>query len=174
VSGQNEGFKPPRDDVNAPDMYLPVMSIVTYILLTGVLAGIRGNFNPEQLGMVGTKSFLVILLEFAFLKLGSYLLGINSESQFLDLFAYSGYKFVGITVALLSESLGRLVYWTTFWYLFAANSFFLMRSLKYVVLPDPQSATAATVHQSQRSRPLQFLFVYSFVVQLVFMFGLQY
>lgn len=176
VSGQNEGYRAPRDDINSPDMYIPVMSIVTYILLSSVLAGLRGDFSPELLGVVGTKAFFVILLEFCFLKLGTYLLSISSESQFLDLFAYSGYKFIGIILALLAEGFGSFAHWFTFLYCFAANSFFLMRSLKYVVLPESSgsSATAATVTSRQRSRRIQFLFVYSFIVQLVFMFGLQY
>ncbi len=53
MNGQMEGYKPAREDVNAPDMYIPgnlkkifsqsliivVMSFVTYVLLIGVLMG---------------------------------------------------------------------------------------------------------------------------------------
>jgi hypothetical protein len=34
-----EGYKPPRDDVNSPDLYIPAMALVTYVLLTGIVAG---------------------------------------------------------------------------------------------------------------------------------------
>jgi hypothetical protein len=34
-----EGYKPPRDDINSPDLYIPVMALVTYVLLTGIVAG---------------------------------------------------------------------------------------------------------------------------------------
>lgn len=176
INGQMEGYMPPRDDTNSPDMYIPVMATVTYILLSGVLAGLAGKFSPEMLGVVGSKAFLVILLEFCFLRLGTYLLTISNESQFLDLFAYSGYKFIGIIIAQLAEGLGSLFYWPIFLYCFAANAFFLMRSLKYVVLPETSgnNAIAATVTSRQRTRRIQFLFVYSVIVQLLFMFGLQY
>jgi hypothetical protein len=48
-----------------------------------------------------------------------------------------------------------------------------LRSLKYVLLPEnaPNGAGGAmqTVARAQRNRRTQFLFVYSYVVQLVFM-----
>lgn len=49
-----------------------------------------------------------------------------------------------------------------------------LRSLKYVLLPDSSSATPAgsgmhTVARSQRNRRTQFLFIYSYIVQFIFM-----
>lgn len=185
-NGQDGYYLPPREDTNSPDMYIPMMALVTYILLSTVLAGLRGAFHPELLGLTATTAFAVVLLEILGLKLGTYLLSISSESQLLDLVAYSGYKFVGIIVTLLlSEILNRTnlggggggtggwVGWIIFLYVFSANAFFLLRSLRYVLLPDagPSSGSAAsyTVARSQRNRRTQFLFVYSYVVQFVFM-----
>mmetsp|Transcript_27577 Transcript_27577/g.108096 ORF Transcript_27577/g.108096 Transcript_27577/m.108096 type:complete len:86 (+) Transcript_27577:1083-1340(+) len=37
----------PRDDVNAPDLYIPVMALVTYVLLVGFISGTKGVFTPE-------------------------------------------------------------------------------------------------------------------------------
>src|SRR5271170_5910471 len=58
VTGTMEGYKPPREDINAPDLYIPgtpppplslpmryvdvVMAFVTYILLSAFLSGIQG------------------------------------------------------------------------------------------------------------------------------------
>lgn len=51
-----------------------------------------------------------------------------------------------------------------------------LRSLKYVLLPDASSSTPAggmqTVARSQRNRRTQFLFLYSYVVQFIFMWVL--
>lgn len=165
-----------------------VMAFVTYILLSTLLAGVRGAFHPELLGLTATTAFAVVIFEILGLKLGTYLLSISSESQLLDLVAYSGYKFVGIIVTLLlSEILNRTslgsggggtggwIGWGVFLYVFAANAFFLLRSLRYVLLPDMAqggggtSAASYTVARSQRNRRTQFLFVYSYVVQFVFM-----
>lgn len=129
-------FLPPRDDLNSPDMYIPVMALVTYILLTSMLAGFRGNFHPELLGSTTTTAIAVILFEILCLKLAMYILSINNDSQLLDLVAYSGYKFVGIIVTLLSAEIftpgkgtGGWIGWIVFTYTFLANAFFLVGDL---------------------------------------------
>ena len=78
-------YLPPRDDLNSPDMYIPIMSLITYILLSTVLAGIRGTFTPEILGSIATTSVNVIVVEILILRLAIYLLNITNESQLLDL-----------------------------------------------------------------------------------------
>ncbi|KAL8912229.1 MAG: hypothetical protein Q9172_007534 [Xanthocarpia lactea] len=128
----NYYFLPPRDDINSPDMYIPVMAFVTYILLSTLLAGLRGAFHPEVMGLTATTAFVVVLLEILGLKFGTYILSISNDSQLLDLVAYSGYKFVGVIVTLvISEILNRgqgtggWAGWTVFGYTFMANAFFL-------------------------------------------------
>ncbi len=126
-------FLPPRDDLNSPDMYIPVMAFVTYILLSTLLAGLRGAFHPEVMGLTATTAFVVVVLEILGLKFGTYILSISNDSQLLDLVAYSGYKFVGVIVTLVvSEVLNRgagtggWAGWTIFTYTFLANAFFLV------------------------------------------------
>ncbi|EZF28388.1 transport protein [Trichophyton mentagrophytes] len=175
-------YLPPRDDVNSPDMYIPAMALVTYILLSAVMAGLRGNFHPEILRSITFIALAVVVFEIVCLKVAMYILNINNDSQLLDLVAYSGYKFVGIILTLgVSEILtpgqgtGGWVGWTVFIYTFLANAFFLLRSLKYVLLPDSSSDAAMrggampTVARSQRNRRTQFLFIYSYMIQFVFM-----
>lgn len=124
---------PPREDINSPDMYIPVMAFVTYILLSTLLAGLRGAFRPELLGLTATNAFAVVIIELVLLKLGTYLLSISNESQWLDLVAYSGYKFVGViaTIAISGiinggQGTGGWVGWSIFGYTFMANAFFLV------------------------------------------------
>ena len=134
-NGQEGWFLPPRDDVNSPDMYIPVMALVTYILLSTLVAGLRGAFQPELLGYTATFAFIIVFFEIVLLKLGCYLLSISNESQLLDLVAYSGYKFVGaIVTVFVSEVLNRgkgtggWIGWTVFSYTFLANALFLVRN----------------------------------------------
>ena len=126
-------FLPPRDDLNSPDMYIPVMALVTYILLSVLLAGFRGDFHPELLGSITTTAIAVIAFEILCLKLATYILNINNDSQLLDLLAYSGYKFVGIIVTMVVSEIfnpGKetrgWIGWTVFAYTFLANAFFLV------------------------------------------------
>ncbi len=110
------------------------MAFVTYILLRTLLAGVRGAFHPELLGLTATTAFAVVIFEILGLKLGCYLLSISNESQLLDLVAYSGYKFVGIIVTLVvGELLSNAKWahgwaaWVVFLYTFFACAFFLVR-----------------------------------------------
>ncbi|CZT15593.1 probable membrane protein [Ramularia collo-cygni] len=175
-------FLPPREDVNSPDMYIPLMAFVTYILLSTLIAGLNGKFKPELLGITFSNASVIIVLELLLLWLGRYFLNISSESQIYDLIAYSGYKFVGVIVTIAvaaivnrGQGTGGWVGWTVFAYTFMANAFFLLRSLKYVLLPSddgPGNSGMQPIARSQRSRRTQFLFVYSYVVQFAFMWWL--
>lgn len=122
-TGVAEGWKPPRDDINCPDLYIPgqssppsvrdeypsdlttdkpplaVMALVTYILLSGVAAGKAGTFDPRILGQSASRAFGILLLEFVCIRLGCYLLGIGEEGTVVDLVSYEGYKFVGYAVS---------------------------------------------------------------------------
>lgn len=134
-NGQEGWYLPPRDDINSPDMYIPVMSLVTYILLSTAIAGLRGQFQPELLGYTASIAMAVVVIEILGLKLGCYFLSISNESQLLDLVAYSGYKFVGIIATILigetvngGKGTGGWIGWSVFFYMFFANSFFIVSS----------------------------------------------
>ncbi|KAF4124780.1 protein transport protein YIF1 [Geosmithia morbida] len=182
VNGQEGWYLPPRDDINSPDMYIPVMGLVTYVLLSTLIAGLKGAFRPELLGVTATTSMIVVVVEIVALKLGCYLLSISSQSQLFDLIAYSGYKFVGIIVTIAvaqtfnaGKGTGGWVGWLIFAYTFLANSLFLLRSLKYVLLPETPGATGGpmqTDSRAKRNQRTQFLFFYSYIVQLFFMWVL--
>lgn len=179
-NGQEVWYLPPRDDINSPDMYIPVMSLVTYILLSTLIAGLRGQFQPELLGSKAATGLIVVVAEILGLKLGTYILSISNESQLMDLVAYSGYKFVGVIVTIAvaeivngGKGTGGWVGWGVFLYTFLANSLFLMRSLKYVLLPennvDPRGGGMQTDSRAKRNQRTQFLFFYSYIVQFVLM-----
>ncbi|CAH7672921.1 YIF1-domain-containing protein [Phakopsora pachyrhizi] len=168
VSGQIEGYKPPREDINCPDTYIPVMALMTYILLSGAVAGSKGRFDPELLSIAASQALGIIFLEFCCIKLGCYLLNVSGDGAVIDLLSYSGYKFVGIIVNVLASSVGlkSSICWVVFIYVFCSNAFFLLRSLRYVILPDPAgqsfgSNSTSTVSSSQKSRRIQFLFAIS-------------
>ncbi|KAH9855550.1 YIF1-domain-containing protein [Lenzites betulinus] len=169
-NGQSE-WSPPREDINSPDLYIPLMALVTYILLAALHSGLHSRFHPEILGVTASKAFAVVLLDFLFVKSGCYLLNIPGglSSQVLDVLAYDGYKFVGVIVTLIAGLLGfgRTLYLLVFLYTFFSTAFFLLRSLRSMVLPDA-SATAAAVNPSQRSRRITFLFLVA-VSQFVYM-----
>ena len=109
------------------------MAFVTYILLSTLIAGLNGKFEPQLLGITSTNAFAIIGLELGLLWLGRYFLNISSQSQIYDLVAYSGYKFVGVIVTVgvsavfnAGQGTGGWVGWGVFGYAFMANAFFLV------------------------------------------------
>ncbi|KAG8977790.1 hypothetical protein FRB95_014567 [Tulasnella sp. JGI-2019a] len=160
TDGQNAGYQPPRDDINAPDLYIPTMALITYVLTAALLAGINKQFHPEVLGVALSKGLAVLVLDVSFVKLGCYFLNIQGQGPIVDLVAYGGYKFVGTIVILISGLLfGSKLYWVVFFYCLVANGFFLLRSLRYVVLPDPNSNVGnSTVTHAQRGWRIKLLF----------------
>ncbi|KAF9584069.1 hypothetical protein BGW38_007698 [Lunasporangiospora selenospora] len=170
TTAETVGYLPPRDDINAPDMYIPVMAFVTYILLTGIQKGTTVGFKPENLGSTASSALAVVLLEFSMIKLFIYLLNISSEVSMLDLLAYSSYKFVSIIVSMIALLAGAppVFFWGIFLYTGIATGFFLLRSLRYVILPE---SAAGTVQAPQRKRRINFLICLS-VLQFGFMWML--
>ena len=93
-NGQSE-WSPPREDINSPDLYIPVMALVTYILLAALHSGLNSRFHPEILGVTASKALAVVILDLMFVKGGCYFLNIQGPVQTVELAAYGGYKFVG-------------------------------------------------------------------------------
>lgn len=89
----SETYFPPRQDVNAPDLYIPLMAIFTYIVTVGFMAGTKGQFSPKIISSSLSACSVAVILELLVLKLVLYL--INCPVSIFDLLALISYKFVG-------------------------------------------------------------------------------
>jgi len=111
------------------------MSIVTYILVAGMLLGLENKFSPEQLGIVASTALIWLTVENVIILITRYLLVISSALRFYDTLAYSGYKFVSMIVCLIAYMLaGMMGYMVAMVYCSVAITFFLIRSIKVDVL----------------------------------------
>ncbi|XP_076464588.1 protein YIF1B-A-like [Babylonia areolata] len=121
----------PRYNVNAPDLYIPVMAFVTYILVAGVMLGIQERFTPEQIGIQASTALVWIIIELVASVLGLYIMNLTANLKYTDCLAYSGYKFVGMIFSLLGGMAfqGTGYYITLLWFS-VALTFFLVCSLK--------------------------------------------
>lgn len=153
------------------------MALVTYVLLSAVKLGLKIRFNPRVLGATTSSAIFCVFFEVLIIRLSCYLLNIQGAASVVDLVSYAGYKFVGcvlprcpvykltthssIIVTILTELVTKSswIYWSVFLYVFLANALFLVRSLRYVVLPDSATTVGQTYTATQRSRRVTFLFI---------------
>jgi hypothetical protein len=136
-----EMYLPPSQDVNAPDLYIPSMAFVTYILLIALIMGTSSmGFKPDLLGMTASSGLFTLALEVFLVKLGFYLLS-YPPVQILDLVAYCGYKFVGIILILASGWIfGWIGFISSFVILALFMAIFMVKTLRLVV-PQPLEAS---------------------------------
>lgn len=156
-SGQVVGYKSPREDRNSPDLYIPVMALVTYVVCVGVIIGRLGVFRPEDLGYTASTAMGVVGLEVVLVKMFCYLLSVGEDLKLLDVVAYSGYKFVSVLLVLVVKpmALPWWVLWGAFGYCGCGLAFFMIRSLRYALIPM-EDGGLGTQH---RKRRVHFLFV---------------
>lgn len=169
VGGESgPGFVPPTHDINAPDLYIPIMSFMTYILLWASIQGINKQFHPQLFGVLASQTLAFSILDIAIFRVGLYLLNCSTQSSMWDLVSFSGYKYVSVIVILCWKHFfgaRRLIYWPMVFFCIINLLVFLMRSLKFMVLPNGVTSTANSITSSQRRLRIQFLFVYAVIVQ---------
>ncbi|CCK70722.1 protein transporter YIF1 KNAG_0F00530 [Huiozyma naganishii CBS 8797] len=169
-TGPTVTFLSPIEDENSPDMYVPLMALVTYILVWNIKQGLAGAFNPENLYYKLSSILAFVALDLCILKLGLYLLvhTASPTASVTELTCYVGYKFVPLTLALLLPKKPRWVGILGTVYLFVAFGVFLLRSVKFNLFNDAV-ADIIGVKKSTVKQCNYFLFVYGFVWQSVLM-----
>ena len=77
------------------DLYIPLMSFLTYILLVGLKSGKMKTFHPDVLGFTASFALFIYIVQFLVLSLFLYLNNVGSYVAWMDLIAIIGYMFVG-------------------------------------------------------------------------------
>ncbi|XP_053613823.1 protein YIF1B-B [Plodia interpunctella] len=134
----------PRYDINAPDLYIPSMGYVTYVLLAGFMLGLQHRFSPEQIGMQASSALAYIIFEMILYLVTLYITNTNTNLKTLDLLAFSGYKYIIMIGSLLAGlMLGRTGYYCSLVYTSFTLSYFLVKTLRVQVLSGSGSSPAA-------------------------------
>nr|XP_060614289.1 protein YIF1A [Anolis sagrei ordinatus] len=164
----------PRQDVNAPDLYIPSMAFITYILLAGMALGLQKRFSPEVLGMCASTAFVWVVIEVLALLLGLYLATVQSDLGTFDLLAYCGYKYVGMILAVMGGLIfGSNGYYIAWAWASCALMYFMVRSLRMKILPSmvqeglSRPSGRAQMYVTLAAAAFQPLILYWLTVQLV-------
>ncbi|XP_071979552.1 protein YIF1B [Engystomops pustulosus] len=163
----------PRFDVNAPDLYIPVMAFITYILVAGLALGTQNNFSPEILGMQASSALAWLIVEVFAVLLSLYLVTVNTDLTTVDLVAFSGYKYVGMISGVLSGLLfGKTGYYIVLSWCCISIVFFMIRTLRLKILSE--AAAEGVLVRGARNQLRMYLTMAIAAVQPLFMYWLTY
>ncbi|XP_060113795.1 protein YIF1B [Heteronotia binoei] len=127
----------PRFDVNAPDLYIPVMAFLTYILVAGLALGTQDRFSPDLLGLQASSALAWLIVEVLAILLSLYLVTVNTDLTTIDLVAFSGYKYVGMIVGLVAGLLfGKMGYFLLLSWCCLSIFVFTIRTLRLKILSE--------------------------------------
>ncbi|XP_031494310.1 uncharacterized protein LOC116260263 isoform X2 [Nymphaea colorata] len=136
--GGKLSYKPPIYDINAPDLYIPLMAFGTYVVLAGFAMGIHGKFSPEALTLQFSKGLIGWFFQILLLKASVYFLG-SGESPLLDIVAYGGYAFVGISISVLARIAWSYSYYGVLIWTCLCMGILLVKTLKRVLFAPARS-----------------------------------
>jgi len=87
-------------EIEEPDLYLPTMGFVSYVLLCGIIRGLQEQFQPDVLSATITFGLVVLTLETTLVKAALFMSG-AVNAPILDLAALLGYKFFHLSLVLI-------------------------------------------------------------------------
>ncbi|XP_017131496.1 protein YIF1B-A isoform X2 [Drosophila elegans] len=148
----------PRYDVNAPDLYLPTMGYITYVIVAGLLLGMQKRFSPEQLGIQASSAMAYSIFELVIYSIALYVMNVKTSLKTLDLLAFTGYKYVNIVVCLMASTLFfKSGYFIALAYTSFSFGFFLLRTLRTKLLQDNSpAAPSGAINYDPYGNPQQF------------------
>ncbi|EOB12505.1 Protein transport protein yif1 [Nosema bombycis CQ1] len=130
-----------------PDLYIPLSSLATYILLKCFFFGLQNAFQPEKIGILFTRTVFLEIFLFFITSISTYILGI--KTGYIESICYSGYKyFVILCIHLCGIRWIKFIFRI---YMYVSFFFFLSRCLKKTVLGESSL---------NRTRKIYFLFGY--------------
>ncbi|KAH7481968.1 hypothetical protein PRIC1_009568 [Phytophthora ramorum] len=132
-------YAPPTRDSNAPDLYIPLMGFLTYILIVGYSKGTSNQFSPDVITKDASYCLVMQLVEIGVLAACLYVL--NSSISFLDLVSFSGYKYIPLVInTIVFQLLGSIAYYVSLLYTGVAASYFTLNCMKGTVAePTPEN-----------------------------------
>jgi len=132
----------PKDDVNAPDLYLPFMAFITYVLMFAYLKGTENQFTPEDIINAVWRCLLLHLVEASVIKIGVNMVSATTLT-FMDIVCYTGYKYVGLCGTVFGGFMSGwlLTLNTVFTFYQACALFYFLIKTFSSVIPKPARDT---------------------------------
>lgn len=120
--------KEPDNDntVSRPELYIPAMGFISYVVAKALRLGLEGRFSPERIGMIFSRSIFVEVVCACAVKVCGYFVDVHLHT--LDVVSYNGYKYVPVVfLQLVGMGYVRVVCRL---YVYVSFFFFLSRSMR--------------------------------------------
>mmetsp|Transcript_31751 Transcript_31751/g.53558 ORF Transcript_31751/g.53558 Transcript_31751/m.53558 type:complete len:266 (+) Transcript_31751:108-905(+) len=126
----------PKQDYNAPDLYIPLMAFMTYVLLYGLGKGLgtTSEFSPDLIINAIWRCLILQLIESGLIKFGVNLMSV--PVPFLDICSYTGYKYVALCINFLARIMGTTVSVLVSLATSAMLAYFMLKTMAAVVPPQ--------------------------------------
>ncbi|XP_002988500.2 protein YIF1B [Selaginella moellendorffii] len=131
-------YKPPRYDINAPDLYIPLMALATYVVLRCYALGFTGKFSPAVMQSSFSHGIGAWLVEVILVKGMLFAVG-SGEVPWLDTLAYSGYSLVGMSLSIAATISSKYLFYFALLWTGICMGVFLVKTLKRVFLAEVRS-----------------------------------
>jgi hypothetical protein len=156
--GGRLSYKPPIYDINAPDLYIPFMAFGSFIILAGFTLGFMGKFTPEAINLQFSRALIGWAFQLVILKGLLYSMG-GGEVPLLDLVAYGGYLFAGLSLAVVARLIWAYSYYVMMPWMSLCMGVFLVRTMKRVLFTEMRSSER---HSSRQHYFLLFMAIAQF------------
>jgi len=126
----------PRFELNAADLYIPSMALVTFLLVVGYVLGLQERFSPEVLATTASSALTTLFLEILLIYMSTTVMAITTTLSKWDFLAFSMYKYVGMICCLFAGLVSSGAYYACLAYTASALALFLFRTLHLRVEPE--------------------------------------
>ncbi len=138
--GGASSLSPASGDAAAADLYVPLMAVITYVVVTAFGRGLTAaQLSPGELATTVTACGLVLVAETVAVRLWRMLTALPPPVM-LDGLAHFGYLFVSVCYALLAraalEAWAPALSWACSAYFLGAFAFFLYKSVGDTFVKD--------------------------------------
>jgi hypothetical protein len=110
------------------------MAFMTYVLLYGLFKGLgSASFTPDVIIQAIWRCLLLHLIETGLVKFGVNMMSV--PLPFLDIFAYTGYKYVALCINVASRVLGGTVSFLVTMFTASMLAYFILKAMAAVIPP---------------------------------------
>jgi hypothetical protein len=130
-----------------PDLYIPAMAFMTYVLLTCISLGLDNRFGPTMIFKNAANCSLLTIFEALLIKTCVYI-AISKNPPFLDTLSLASYKYYGLCFIIItnfcitSEAGGAYLDWTVKIYYCVTSAFGMYQMVKRIGEREPTPANS--------------------------------